>query len=32
MNVPELESGEIVDVEINTVINKENKLKGKIIF
>ena len=32
MNVPELETGEIVDVEINPMINKENKLNGKIIF
>ena len=32
MNVPELETGEIVDVEINPLINKENRLNGKIIF
>lgn len=32
MNVPELETGEIVDVEINPIINKENRLNGKIIF
>ena len=32
MNVPELEKGEIVDVEMNPIINKENRLNGKIIF
>lgn len=32
MNVPELETGEIVDVTINPMINKENRLNGKIIF
>lgn len=32
MNVPELETGEIVDVGITPMINKENRLNGKIIF
>lgn len=32
MNIPEMESGNIVDVMINPIINKENKLNGKIIF
>ena len=32
INVPELENGTIVDVEINPIINKENKLNGKIIY
>jgi len=32
VNVPELESGTIVDVTINPVINKENKLSGKIVI
>ncbi|MCI8273081.1 MAG: DUF3794 domain-containing protein [Clostridia bacterium] len=32
VNIPELENGNIIDVEINPIINKENKLNGKIIF
>ena len=32
INVPELETGEIIDVGINPIINKESKLNGKIIF
>lgn len=32
LNIPELENGTIVNVEINPIINKESKLKGKIIF
>ena len=32
VNIPELEAGTIVDVGINPIINKENKLNGKILF
>lgn len=32
VNIPELENGTIVDVGINPIINKENKMNGKIIF
>jgi len=32
VNVPELENGNIIDVGINPIINKENKLNGKVIF
>jgi len=32
VNVPELENGTIIDVGINPIINKENKLNGKILF
>ncbi len=32
VNVPELENGTIVDVGINPIINKENKLNGKIVY
>ena len=32
VNIPELENGNIVDVEINPIINKERKLNGKITF
>lgn len=32
VNVPELENGTIVDVGINPIINKENRLNGKIVF
>lgn len=32
VNVPELETGTIVDVAINIIINKENRLNGKIIY
>lgn len=32
VNVPELGSGTIVNVEINPIINKENRLNEKIVF
>lgn len=32
VNVPELENGTIVDVGINPIINKENRLNGKMVF
>ena len=32
VNVPELDGGTIVDVAITPIINKENRLNGKIIF
>ena len=32
VNLPELEAGTIIDVEINPIINKENQLNGRIIF
>lgn len=32
INVPELQNGEIVDVTVTPVINKENKMNGKINF
>mgnify|MGYP004503659369 CR=1 FL=1 len=32
VNIPEMENGKIVDVTINPIINKENKINGKIIF
>ena len=32
LNIPELENGTIVDVEINPIINKENRLNGKILY
>lgn len=32
INIPELETGKIVDVMITPMINKENRLNGKIIF
>ena len=32
INIPELETGKIVDVMITPIINKENKLNGKILF
>ena len=32
VNVPELENGTIVDVGINPIINKENKMNGKIMY
>ena len=32
MNIPEMEAGNIVDVTVNPIINKENRLNGKIIF
>ena len=32
IDVPELENGKILDALINPIINKENKLSGKIMF
>lgn len=32
VNVPELEGGNIIDVEVNPIINKQNRLSGKILF
>lgn len=32
VNVPELDGGTIINVVVNPIINKENKLNGKIIF
>lgn len=32
VNIPELENGTIVDVGINPIINKENKINGKVVF
>lgn len=32
VKVPELESGTIVDVEINPIISKETKLSGKVLY
>lgn len=32
VNVPELENGNIIDVEINPIINKENRLNGRIMY
>ena len=32
VNIPELESGTIVDVEINPIINKENRLNEKAMY
>lgn len=32
VNIPELEGGNIIDVEINPMINKENRLNGKILY
>ena len=32
VNVPELEGGEIIDVETIPIINKESKLSGKIVY
>lgn len=32
VNVPELDGGTIVDVAITPIINKENRLNGKIVF
>ena len=31
-NIPELENGNIIDVEVNPIVNKEKKLNGKITF
>ena len=32
VNVPEMENGTIIDVTINPIINKENRLSGKILY
>lgn len=32
VNIPELAGGEIIDVEVNPLINKENRLNGKILY
>ena len=32
VNVPGIENGTIVDVVVNPIINKENKLNGKIVY
>ena len=32
VNIPELEMGTIVDVAINPIINKENRMNGKIMY
>ena len=32
VNVPELENGNIIDVAINPIINKENKMNGKVMY
>jgi LysM repeat protein len=32
INVPELEMGTIVDVGVNPIINKENRVNGKILY
>lgn len=32
VNIPEIETGNIVDVIVNPIINKESRLNGKIIF
>ena len=32
INVPELSDGNIIDVEINPIINKENRLNGKLMY
>lgn len=32
MNIPELEHGNIIDVEVNPIINKENKLNDRIVY
>ena len=32
VNIPELESGTIVDVEVNPIINKENKINGNVRY
>lgn len=32
INVPELDGGKIVDVDVNPIINKESKLNGKIMY
>ena len=31
LNIPELETGKIVDVAINPIINKENRINGKVL-
>ena len=32
VNVPELENGNIIDVAINPIINKENRMSGKVMY
>lgn len=32
VNIPELETGTIVDIAINPIINKENRLNGKVMY
>ena len=32
MNISELENGNIVDIETNVIINKENRLSGRIVY
>ena len=32
VNIPELETGTIVDVAVNPIINKENRMNGKIMY
>lgn len=32
INIPELEQGRIIDIDINPVITKENRLNGKIVY
>ena len=32
VNIPELEMGTIVDVAINPIINKENRMNGKVMY
>lgn len=32
VNIPELEKGTIVDVTVNPIINKENKINGKVLY
>ena len=32
INVPEIEVGTIVDVEVNPIINKENRMNGKVLY
>jgi len=32
INVPELEVGTIVDVGVNPIINKENRMNGKVVY
>ena len=32
INVPELEAGNIIEVEVEPIINKENRLNGKVMY